>query len=184
MTLRVIHLKKTFLTGFTQTTRRTVLEDVSFEIKPWEIYGFLGLNGSGKTTTLENIMGFLKPDSGTVTFFNNQILDNSVRKKIGYAQDKTPYFEFLTGWENVMMLGNYAWVDKETREKIGHNLFHELSLDYAKDNYVQNYSQGMKQRLWLILSLINDELLQSIKIFLKFFRMIFCNIGYLFFDFC
>ena len=96
------------MTGFAQNIPKKILNGVSFEIKKGEIYGFLGLNGAGKTTTLETIMGFLTPDSGSITFFDNKYLDNTVRQKIGYAPDKTPYFEYLTGWENVMMIGEYA----------------------------------------------------------------------------
>ena len=156
MILSINNINKSFMTGFAQNIPKKILNGVSFEIKKGEIYGFLGLNGAGKTTTLETIMGFLTPDSGSITFFDNKYLDNTVRQKIGYAPDKTPYFEYLTGWENVMMIGEYAWVEKKKRETFWLHLFDELGLTYAKDNYVQNYSQGMKQRLGLILSLIND----------------------------
>lgn len=144
------------MTGFAQNIPRKILDDVSFDIKKWEIYGFLGLNGAGKTTTLETIMGFIKPDHGEIFFFWQEKLSNTIRKKIGYAPDKTPYFEYLTGWENVMRLAEYAWIDKQQREQFWQHLFNELGLAYAQDSYVQNYSQGMKQRLGLILSLIND----------------------------
>lgn len=154
--LSLRHLKKTFLTGFTKSTKNLVLKDVSLEIKPWEIYWFLGINGSWKTTTLENIMGFLQPDAWSISFFWDQKLNNNIRQKIGYALDKTPYFEFLTGRENVMTLAKYAWVDNNKANTLWDELFKKLGLDYAKSYRVQDYSQGMKQRLWLILSLIND----------------------------
>jgi len=156
MILSVSHLSKSFMTGFAQNIKKTILQDVSFSIKKWEIYGFLGPNGAGKTTTLYTIMGFHNADSGQITFFWNHLLDNSIRKKIGYAADKTAYFDHLTGRENVMLIARYADIEKEKREKLWLQLFDELGLAYAKDNYVQNYSQGMKQRLGLILSLIND----------------------------
>ena len=144
------------MTGFAQNIPRKILEGVSFDIKKWEIYGFLGLNGAWKTTTLETIMWFIKPDTWSIDFFWKEKLSNDIRKKIGYAPDKTPYFEYLTGWENTMRLAQYTGIEKEKREKFWQYLFDELGLTYAQDNYVQNYSQGMKQRLGLILSLIND----------------------------
>lgn len=156
MILSINNINKSFMTGFAQNIPVKILSNVSFHIKRGEIYGFLGLNGAGKTTTLETIMGFLEPDHGTIEFFGKYKLNNNIRKKIGYAPDKTPYFEYLTGWENVMMIGKYAGVRKKKREEFWQYLFDELGLSYAKDNYVQNYSQGMKQRLGLILSLIND----------------------------
>ncbi len=144
------------MTGFAKNIPKKILNGVDFHIQEWEIYGFLWLNGSGKTTTLETIMGFYTPDSGQINFFWNHNLDNTIRKRIGYAPDKTPYFEYLTGWENVMTIGNYVGIPKKKREKFWQYLFEELGLAYAKESYVQNYSQGMKQRLWLILSLINN----------------------------
>jgi ABC-2 type transport system ATP-binding protein len=144
------------MTGFAQNIPKKILNGVSFEIQSGEIYWFLWLNGAGKTTTLETIMGFHTPDSGQIHFFWNHRLDNTIRKKIGYAPDKTPYFEYLTGRENVLSIGEYMSLDTTKTKEFWQYLFEELGLAYAKDNYVQNYSQWMKQRLWLILSLIND----------------------------
>lgn len=156
MILSLQDIHKSFMTGFAQNIPKKILNGVSFNIHQWEIYGFLGLNGAGKTTTLETIMGFHQPDSGQIHFFWKHILDNTIRKRIWYAPDKTPYFEYLTGWENVMKIGDYIGIEKQEKEKYWQYLFEELGLAYAKDNYVQNYSQGMKQRLGLILSLINN----------------------------
>jgi len=144
------------MTGFAQNIPKKILNGVSFNIHQWEIYGFLGLNGAGKTTTLETIMGFHTPESGQIHFFWTHTLDNTIRKRIGYAPDKTPYFEYLTGRENVITIGDYMDLDKQKTKEFWQYLFEELGLAYAKDNYVQNYSQGMKQRLGLILSLINN----------------------------
>ena len=156
MILSLNAVYKSFLTGFANNIRKHILKGVSFQIKKGEIYWFLWTNGAGKTTTLNTIMWFNKPDNGQILFFGNHILDNTIRKRLWYAPDKTPYFDHLTGWENVMLIGKYAEVKKEKREILWHELFEELGLTYARNNYVQNYSQGMKQRLGLILSLIND----------------------------
>lgn len=154
--LSIHNLHKTFMTGFANNTPVPILKWVSFIINAGEVYGFLGINGAGKTTTLETIMGFHTPDQGQIKFFGNHTLDNTIRKKIGYAPDKTPYFEYLTGRENVIKIGDYMGLDKKKTAEFWQYLFEELGLAYAKDNYVQNYSQGMKQRLGLILSLINN----------------------------
>ncbi len=144
------------MTGFANSKRIDVLQWVSCTILSWEIYGFLGINGAGKTTTLETIMGFHSPDQGQVRFFWNKSLDNNIRKKIWYAPDNTPYFEYLTGWENIMNIADYIHLDKTKTKEFWQYLFEELGLSYARDNYVQTYSQWMKQRLWLIVSLINN----------------------------
>ncbi len=98
-------------------------------------------------------------DKGQIWFFGDNPLDNTIRKRIGYAPDKVAYFDHLSGRENVMTLASYTWIDKQTRENIWHKLFHELELMYARDRLVSTYSQGMKQRLGIIISLIGDPAL-------------------------
>ncbi len=156
MILSVHDLHKFFFTGFTGTIKKQILDGISFSLSQWEIYAFLGPNGAGKTTTIETIMWFHLADSGQISFFWDSNLDNNIRRRIGYAADKTAYFDHLTGRENVMLIGDYAQVEKNKKESIWHKLFDQLGLCYAKDSYVQNYSQWMKQRLGLIISLIND----------------------------
>ena len=156
MILSLQNIHKSFMTWFAQNIPRKILNGVSIKILTGEIYGFLGLNGAGKTTTLETIMGFHQPDNGQIRFFGNNILDNNTRTKIWYAPDKTAYFEYLTWRENVMKIAKYTGIKRTQRESFWHYLFEELELTYAKNDYVQNYSQWMKQRLWLILSLINN----------------------------
>lgn len=101
-------------------------------------------------------MGLQTVDGGQIKFFGDNVLDNSIRKRIGYAPDKVAYFDHLSGWENLMTLASYIWVDKTTKEDVWQSLFDELGLAYARDRLVSDYSQGMKQRLWIIISLISD----------------------------
>lgn len=156
MILSVSHLMKSVRTWFGSLRKTTILHDVTLKLQKWEIYAFLGPNGAWKTTTLYSIMGFEPYESGQITFFWNQWLDNTIRKRIGYAADKVAYFEHLTGRENLMLIGAYADITQSKREKIWQQLFEELELQFAKDRYVHTYSQGMKQRLWIIISLINE----------------------------
>lgn len=144
------------MTWFANNIKRDILTWVNLTLTTWEIYGFLGTNGAGKTTTLDTVMGFHPADQGQITFFWKHSLDNTIRKRLGYAPDKTPYFDHLTGWENVMLIASYADINKTERETYWLELFEELGLMYAKDSYVQTYSKGMTQRLGLILSLINN----------------------------
>ncbi|MBP7885098.1 ATP-binding cassette domain-containing protein [Patescibacteria group bacterium] len=84
-----------------------VLHNLGLHLNKGEIYAFLGLNGAGKTTTLECIMGLQTVDGGQIKFFGDNVLDNSIRKRIGYAPDKVAYFDHLSGWENLMTLASY-----------------------------------------------------------------------------
>ena len=123
MILSIQNIHKSFLTGFAQNIPKKILNWVSLNIKAGEIYWFLWLNWAWKTTTLETIMGFHTPDSGKILFFWNNKLDNNIRKKIWYAPDKTPYFEYLTGRENVIAIWDYMNLEKEKTKEFWKYLF-------------------------------------------------------------
>lgn len=117
MVLSVHNLSISYPINFTTKTRKTIISDLSFELQPGEIYGFLGLNGVGKTTTLETIMGFIQADSGEIIFFGESPLNNTIRQKIGYAPDHTPYFEEMTGREHITQLIHYMGLEKQKSER-------------------------------------------------------------------
>src|SRR5437879_4864601 len=82
------HYKKSHL-GKTTITRG--VKDLTFEVKKGEVFGLLGLNGSGKTTTIKLLLGLLFPTEGEVTIFNETVPNLAVQKRIGYLPE-VPYF--------------------------------------------------------------------------------------------
>ena len=89
--LEVSHLRKSYPTGFLHTKRRLVIGDLSFSVNRGEIFGFLGPNGSGKTTTLKAIMGLVFPDSGSITVLGHAFADHAWRRRVGFLPEH-PYF--------------------------------------------------------------------------------------------
>lgn len=136
----------------------TVLENVSFQMKPGEIVGLVGRNGMGKTTLMKCILGLTKIDSGEIVFqgkteyFTNKIMMN----EIGYLLD-CKLFENLNAYENIKIQEWYrgkCYSKKEEKRVIEDILkFVDLKNDKKK---VKQYSFGMKQRLGLSLALLGD----------------------------
>ncbi len=138
---------------------KSVVQNVSMNIKPGDIYGFLGQNGAGKTTTMRMIMGLIKPTSGTVELFGTDISGGMGKayKRIGSIIEYPGFYDNLTGAENLEIHRRYMGI--ENKKCIDESLKTVGLLD-AKNQSAKHYSLGMKQRLGLARALLhNPELL-------------------------
>lgn len=132
--------------------------DVSLQIRPGQVMGLLGPNGSGKTTIMKCMAGLLKPDCGAVRLFGSDPSENPVEAlaDAGFLIEKPSFYPYLTARQNlglVSRLHDYctAAVIESTLEQTG--------LKSVMDEQVKNYSQGMKQRLGLALAMVSDPAL-------------------------
>ena len=129
------------------------LEDFSFKVDEGEIYGLLGHNGAGKSTTLGIILGMVEPDSGEA-----RIDGVSVQRKralalqqVGSIFESPCFYEYLSGWENLRILSTYsAPFDREATEEI----VERVGLTDRIGSKVRTYSHGMRQRLALAQALL------------------------------
>ena len=135
-----------------------VIDDISFEIDEGKITGFLGPNGAGKTTTLKMITGVLRPNKGKIIINGKDIVKNSVEAKyeFGFVPDNRDMFLRLRGIEYLMFVSDiYSVPIPQRNEKI-----EKLSdiFEMEKDLYstIQTYSNGMRQKLMIIASLIHN----------------------------
>ena len=92
------------------------VDNISFEIKPGEIFGLLGSNGSGKTTTFRMIIGLLVPDEGEITYFGHKISYQDVNE-IGYMIEERSLMQKTTISELIQFFGGLKNMDKETIDK-------------------------------------------------------------------
>ena len=81
---------------------KVALNDLSLEVKSGEIYGLLGANGAGKSTTLNLILGFLKPDTGSINMVNIEDGSSISKDRLGYIPENVNLYPYLTGLENFM----------------------------------------------------------------------------------
>ncbi|MBS8122102.1 ATP-binding cassette domain-containing protein [Candidatus Vampirococcus lugosii] len=122
--LEIKELEKSFNNNFKKVK---VLNGVNIVVGKGQVYGFLGPNGSGKTTTLKCILGFLKYDSGTVSIFEqNPNQNNSIFKDIGYAPENAYFYDHLNGIEFLIFMGELSGLSKQKSELNGINLLDKL----------------------------------------------------------
>jgi ABC-2 type transport system ATP-binding protein len=128
---------------------------LSITIDKGEIYGLLGHNGAGKSTTVMMICGLLRADSGTIKVFGESPEDNgaSVRKRVGVATQDIALFPSLTARENLQYLSRMYGITPDS-DKLS-ALFDRFGLAADADKRVDSYSGGMKRRLNLIASVLH-----------------------------
>lgn len=134
---------------------KPALNDVSFKVGRGEIYGLLGHNGAGKSTTLGIILGMVMPDGGDVTVGGISVLSDRSRalRKVGAIFEAPAFYDYLSGWDNLKILMGYsggfdAKAARETVELVG--------LSKRIQSKVRTYSHGMRQRLALAQSLLPE----------------------------
>jgi len=128
--------------------KKHVVKDFSLQVKRGEIYGFLGPNGSGKTTSIRMICGLLKPDSGHGTCLGYDIRDSSsIKREVGYMTQKFSLWDDLTIRENLDFVARMYGMRE--RKKAVAELLNEIALEGRKDQLAGTLSGGWKQRLAL-----------------------------------
>jgi len=136
----------------------SAVDGVGFEVEKGEVFGFLGPNGAGKTTTVRMITGVLEPDSGEIWVNGKNVLQNPVeaKKEVGIAPEVSNVYGEMTGWQNLMFMGQLYDVPEDEREARGKDLLELFGLHDRRDDEVKGYSKGMKKRLVLAMALIHD----------------------------
>lgn len=147
--IEISHLKKSF-------GNHHVITDLNLTIPQNCIYGFLGKNGQGKTTTMKMILGLLKIDEGSISVCNQPVTfgQNKTNQYIGYLPDVPSFYNHLNAFEYLKLCGEITGLDKKEISTRSQNL---LTLVDLQDNYqrIGTYSRGMKQRLGIVQALLN-----------------------------
>jgi len=136
----------------------TAVDGVSLQVEEGELFGLLGPNGAGKTTIINILCGLIPPTSGScmVGGFDVQKQKSIIKGFIGVCPQETAVYPYLTGSENVELFGNLYAMDKQTLKRRRDMLLEEMGLTHDAKRRAEKYSGGMKRRLSLVLSLIND----------------------------
>ncbi len=140
--LRAAHLSKKY-------GDISAVQDVSFDVRPGEVYGLLGPNGAGKTTTISMISGLLRPDGGSVTVDGFDVWKDSLRAKraIGVVPQDLALYEELSALENLQFWGRLAGLSARDARSRAQELVQALSLESRAKDAVKLYSGGMKRRI-------------------------------------
>jgi len=152
--IRAVDLTKSFTVGINK--KINALKGVSFEIPEGEVTGYLGPNGSGKTTTFKIITGLNQQTSGQVFINNIPCNQTRSRKLLGYLPEGPYFYEHLTAEESLIFYGSLFGLKSKDIRKKAYDLLERFGILYAKDRKLQTYSKGMRQRLGFAQCLIND----------------------------
>ncbi|MCX6697662.1 MAG: ATP-binding cassette domain-containing protein [Methanoregula sp.] len=138
--------------------KSTAVDQISFDVFEGEIFGFLGPNGAGKTTTTRMLTGVIPPDAGTATILGHDIRSEPVLAKQGFGvvPETSNAYTDLTAWQNLMLMGELYGLPRTRAEQRSSDLLGMVGLLERKDQKVQAYSKGMKQRLILAMALIHE----------------------------
>ncbi|MCB4928247.1 ATP-binding cassette domain-containing protein [Streptococcus mutans] len=128
------------------------VNQLSIHVRKNEIYGFLGSNGAGKSTTMKMLLGLLQPTHGSIRLFDKNFDSNQIAllSSVGSLIEEPSYYANLTGYENLEIIQRLLKLPKENIDKV----LKIVKLYEQKDKLVKNYSLGMKQRLGIALAII------------------------------
>lgn len=134
----------------------TAVDDLSFSVNAGEVYGFLGQNGAGKSTTIRMILSLIKPTAGSINVFGLSIEKDreKILQKTGAVVEKPDLYKYLTAYENMKLFSRLSGMTLGRKE-----LMRQLAvvgLEKRANDKVGVYSQGMKQRLGIAVALVHD----------------------------
>ncbi|WP_395322703.1 ATP-binding cassette domain-containing protein [Levilactobacillus parabrevis] len=147
--IEVTHLTKKF-------GGKTVVDDISFNVRQGEVFGLLGPNGAGKTTTLRMMTTLLKADTGQVKIFGHDTVKEGrlARSMFGLTGQYASVDEDISARENLMIFSRLNGLSRQEAKQRTTELLNEFSLENSADKALKNFSGGMRRRLDLAVSLI------------------------------
>ncbi len=147
--VQVNHLTKQF-------NQFTAVNDLSFSVEKGDVYGFLGQNGAGKSTTIRMMLTLITPTQGQIEIFGYDLYKHrrDILQQIGAVIEKPDVYKYLSAYENLQLFARLSGI-KPTRQIIMDQLEMVGLADRAKDT-VKTFSQGMKQRLGIAIALVHN----------------------------
>ncbi len=132
------------------------LNSLSLDVQPGEVFGLLGPNGSGKTTTMKLLLGLLFPTEGDITILGKAASDVSKNERIGYLPEESYLYRFLNAEETLDFYGRLFNMSGDDRRQRTNELIEQVGLQHARRRQLKEYSKGMTRRIGLAQALINN----------------------------
>ncbi len=135
----------------------TAVDDISFSVPEGELFGFLGPNGAGKTTTIRMLTGILTPDAGGISIGGIDIQKHPIAAKMqmGIIPEMSNVYTDLTAKQNVVLAGRFYGMHRKAAEERADQLLEQFELSDRKDDRVEEFSKGMKQRVLIASALVH-----------------------------
>lgn len=146
--VEVKHLYKSY-------TGKKAVEDLSFSVNPGEILGLIGPNGAGKSSTIKMILDFMKPDSGEVRIFGQQ-MDEACKNQIGYLPEEKGLYKKLTAIDLILYFASLKGMDKSSAREKADDLLRRTGMLESRKKKIKEMSKGMGQVIQFIVTIIHD----------------------------
>ena len=149
--LTIKNLTKTYKGG------KTAVKDLSHSVEPGDIYGFIGHNGAGKTSTIKCVVGIQDFEEGEITIDGVSIKENPMycKENMAYIPDNPDLYEYLTGIQYLNFVADIFRLSKKDREERIKKEAEAFEITAALGDLISSYSHGMKQKLAIIGALIH-----------------------------
>ena len=131
---------------------RWAVDHLDLRVEQGDIYGFIGQNGAGKSTTLKLLCGLARPTQGEALIFGKPVRDSVARRRVGALIEQPGLYPDLSGWENLRLYAALLGLDSPERQVDG--ILETVGLAPGEKKPVKHYSMGMKQRLGMALALL------------------------------
>lgn len=138
---------------------KIAVDNINLEVSSGDLFGFIGHNGAGKSTTIKSVVGILSFDEGDILIDGVSIKKDpiSCKKKIAYIPDNPDVYESITGIAYLNLVADIFKVDKDKRREVIEKYSSLLNLTKEElNNYISSYSHGMKQKLLLISAFVHQ----------------------------
>ncbi|MEK6765106.1 MAG: ABC transporter ATP-binding protein [Planctomycetota bacterium] len=132
------------------------LDKLNITIQKGEIFGLLGPNGSGKTTTLKLLLGLITPTDGRAYVLGKSTNDVAIKSKIGFLPEESCFYRFLNADETLDFYGQLFRIPGKERKLRINRLVEQVGLEFARKRPLRQYSKGMLRRIGIAQALIND----------------------------
>jgi ABC-2 type transport system ATP-binding protein len=136
--------------------KKEALKPLDLEIRRGEVFGLLGPNGSGKTTTLKLLLGLIFPTTGEALVFGQEATDVAKNERIGYLPEESYLYKFLDAEETLDFYGRLFDMDPAERRRRSMDLIRLVGLERDRKRQLREYSKGMTRRIGVAQALIND----------------------------
>jgi ABC-2 type transport system ATP-binding protein len=154
--LSISGLTKHYRVGHLRGRLKPALLGLSLDVHRGEVFGYLGPNGSGKTTTLKLLIGAVRPDEGTATILGSPLESRAWRFRVGYLPENPYLYDYLTAREYLEYVARLFGLPAEVRRERTRGLLARVELEHAADRALRTFSKGMLQRVGLAQALVND----------------------------
>jgi ABC-2 type transport system ATP-binding protein len=146
--VNINHLRKSY-------DGKPAVEDLTFSVNSGELLGLIGPNGAGKSTTIKILLDFLKPDSGEVSIFGEQ-MNEDLKNKIGYLPEERGLYKRLTAMDQILYFSSLKGMDHATAKEKAGQLLRKTGMLESKQKKIKDMSKGMGQIIQFIVTVIHD----------------------------